>query len=366
MPSDVQLMRLFAKEYVSARQNLLDICEKMELEIESRAITENGPHEEALTTDFVWYGPRDASRLILHSSGVHGVEGYPGSAAQVWILEALRSGEISLPDDTAFAFIHIVNPWGMAWLRRVNEDNADLNRNFLPPGEEYTGEPEHYDRLDAFLNPKTPAKGFEFYTLKALWYSTRLGFATAKQTVQEGQYNRPKALQFGGSKLANSSKHVLDWLGENLVNAKKVIWFDFHTGLGPFGVDSLLVSESADKESLKQSYGNRIQVLDPSKSVAYRIRGGIQAGVEARWPDIDWTSITQEFGTIKPIPLLRLARAENRLTQWSGKPPMALLRSKERQAMLNGFSPPSDKWRRMILNRSRAIVNDAIAELTKN
>ena len=52
MLSDAQLERLFAKEYVSARQNFLDICQKMELEIESRAITEKGPHEEALTTDF--------------------------------------------------------------------------------------------------------------------------------------------------------------------------------------------------------------------------------------------------------------------------------------------------------------------------
>ncbi|MEE3082664.1 MAG: DUF2817 domain-containing protein [Candidatus Thermoplasmatota archaeon] len=366
MPSDARLKRLFAKEYVSARQNFLDICEKMELNIESRSIPEKGPHEEELTTDFVWFGPEDAGNLILHSSGVHGVEGYPGSAAQVWILEGLHTGEISLPDNTAFASIHIVNPWGMAWLRRVNEDNADLNRNFLPPDEEYTGEPEHYAKLDAFLNPTVPQKGFEFYTLKALWYSARLGFATAKQTVQEGQYNRPKALQFGGSKLANSSQHVIDWLSENLSDVKKVIWFDFHTGLGPFGVDSLLVSETADKEMLKENYGDRIQVLDPKKSVAYRIRGGIQSGVEIRFPDIKWTSITQEFGTIKPIPLLRLARAENRLTQWSGKPQMALLRSKERQAMLNGFSPPSNKWRRMILNRSRAIVKDAITELTKN
>jgi predicted deacylase len=26
--------------------------------------------------------------------------------------------------------IHALNPYGFAWLRRVNEDNVDLNRNF--------------------------------------------------------------------------------------------------------------------------------------------------------------------------------------------------------------------------------------------
>lgn len=27
--------------------------------------------------------------------------------------------------------IHLINPWGTAWSRRVNEDNVDLNRNFV-------------------------------------------------------------------------------------------------------------------------------------------------------------------------------------------------------------------------------------------
>ena len=105
--------------------------------------------------------------------------------------------------------------------------------------------------------------------------------------------------------------------------------------------------------------------MDPKKGVAYKIRGGIQAGIEARFPDKEWTSITQEFGTIKPIPLLKLARAENRLTQWSGKPPLRLLQSKERRDMLEAFSPKSLKWRRMILERSREIIADAIEHLSE-
>ena len=145
-----------------------------------------------------------------------------------------------------------------------------------------------------------------------------------------------------------------------MTHTKRIVWIDFHTGLGPFGVDSLLVGEGVDESALKERYGPRIQPLDPKKGVAYKIRGGIQSGIEARFPDKEWTSITQEFGTIKPIPLLKLARAENRLTQWSGKPPLRLLQSKERQEMLDAFNPRSMRWRRMILERSRAIIEDAI------
>ena len=40
----------------------------------------------------------------------------------------------------------------MAKIRRVNEGNVDLNRNFLAHGEDYTGIRRH-KRLDHLLNP---------------------------------------------------------------------------------------------------------------------------------------------------------------------------------------------------------------------
>ena len=355
----------FATEYVTARQQFLDRAEKMDLEVESLPISKKGPHEETLSTDFLWFGPKDATKLILHTSGVHGVEGFPGSAAAVHILDGFAKKKLTLPKDCAMAFAHAINPWGMAWLRRVNEDNADLNRNFLPPGENYEGEPENYAKLDHLLNPTSMKSGREFYTIRAAWHSFRLGFANAKQAVQEGQYTRPTSLQYGGAKLAESSQNFIDWCKRSLTDVKQIVWIDFHTGLGPFGVDSLLVADDVDADDLKIRYGKRIQPLDPEKGVAYKIRGGIQAGIKSRFPEKEWTNITQEFGTIKPIPLLKLARAENRLTQWSGKPPLRLLQSKERREMLDAFNPRSKKWRRMILERSRAITADAIAHLSE-
>ena len=164
---------------------------------------------------------------------------------------------------------------------------------------------------------------------------------------------------------SEASQNFIDWCERRLTHAEQIVWIDFHTGLGPFGVDSLLVDEGADEADLKRRYGKRIQPLDQETGVAYKIRGGIQAGIEARFSDKEWTSITQEFGTIKPVPLLKLARAENRITQWSGKPPLRLLQSTERRNMLNAFNPRSLKWRKMILQRSRAIIEDAIVHLSE-
>ena len=229
MLEEADVQRCFASEYVTARQQFLDRAERMDLDVESVPISKKGPHDEILSTDYIWFGSKDATKLILHTSGVHGVEGFPGSAAAVHILDGLRKKQLILPDDCAIAFAHIINPWGMAWLRRVNEDNADLNRNFLPPGEPYEGEPENYAKLDHLLNPKKMQSGREYFAIRAAWHSLKLGFPNAKQAVQEGQYTRPKSLQYGGGKMAEASRNFIGWCERNLSNVQQIVWIDFHT-----------------------------------------------------------------------------------------------------------------------------------------
>ena len=85
MLEDADIDRCFASEYVTARQQFLDRAERMDLVVESIPISKKGPHDETLSTDYLWLGPKDAKKLILHTSGVHGVEGFPGSAAAVHI-----------------------------------------------------------------------------------------------------------------------------------------------------------------------------------------------------------------------------------------------------------------------------------------
>ena len=36
-----------------------------------------------------------------------------------------------MPEDVAIVLVHALNPFGFAWRRRWNENNVDLNRNFL-------------------------------------------------------------------------------------------------------------------------------------------------------------------------------------------------------------------------------------------
>ena len=361
-----ELWRYFSPDYVTARQRFLDAAEKAGAKITSLPISVRGPSDENLTIDIAYIGGENPSRMLIHTSGVHGVEGFPGSANQVRMLERFSAGELQIPDDTGLVVAHSINPHGFAWLRRVNENNADLNRNFLPPGEPYVGEPERYHELDKFLNPRSYKSTFDMFTLRAAGVILKMGFNVAKQTIAEGQFERPKSMSYGGHQMYEGPKLWLEYLTEVLPSVKRAVWLDFHTGLGPFGVDSLLVSNELGEEaftSLTARYGSRIQPLDPDAGVAYRIRGGMLEGLSARFTDIDWTLITQEFGTYKPVKVIKTLRAENRMTQWSNIGKREKLHSKERLSLVEIFSPNSDKWRGMIMDRGQALIDDALADL---
>jgi len=365
--ADDVLWRYFSPDYVTARQRFLDAAEKAGAKITSLPISVRGPSDENLTIDIAYIGGEKPSRMLIHTSGVHGVEGFPGSANQVRMLERFSAGELQIPDDTGLVVAHSINPHGFAWLRRVNENNADLNRNFLPPGEPYVGEPERYHELDGFLNPRSYKSTFDMFTLRAAWVMLKMGFNIAKQTIAEGQFERPKSMNYGGHQMCEGPKLWLEYLSGVLPSVKRAVWLDFHTGLGPFGVDSLLVSNELGEEaftSLTARYGSRIQPLDPDAGVAYRIRGGMLEGLSARFTDIDWTLITQEFGTYKPVKVIKTLRAENRMTQWSNIGKREKLHSKERLRLVEIFSPNSDKWRGMIMDRGQALIDDALADLS--
>ena len=116
----------------------------------------------------------------------------------------------------------------MAWLRRFNENNVDLNRNFLPPGVPYEGAPPGYDQLDSFLNPPTPPS-WDFYYARAGWLVLRHGMSALKQAIARGQYEYPKGLFYGGDGLEEGPRKfqqfVKSQLGRVNTNSKKLLYW---------------------------------------------------------------------------------------------------------------------------------------------
>ena len=128
----------FSPDYVTARSRFRRAVESSGGRLRVLNLNAKGPDGEDLTIDIGWFGNPAPRRVLLHSSGLHGVEGFAGSAIQLQFLEEVPA----IPADGAIVLVHVLNPYGMSWLRRVNENNVDLNRNFLAGDEDYAGAPD--------------------------------------------------------------------------------------------------------------------------------------------------------------------------------------------------------------------------------
>ena len=207
--------------------------------------------------------PNGRAAQFIHSCGVHGVEAFAGSAIQ---LAWLTNRRPHVDDDEALAFVHPVNPFGMAWVRRVNEHNVDLNRNCLAPGEAYSGAPNGYRRLHAFLNPTTGSSP-DFFYAKVAWLVGRFGMAALKQSIAAGQYEFPSGLFFGGTSIEEAPRRVLDFMRTRLHDARRIVALDVHTGLGRYSTDTYLLDARTDQcvlTSVRRFFGDRVATLESS------------------------------------------------------------------------------------------------------
>ena len=76
----------FSSSYAEARAKFRAAAEAAGLDVEAHVHPLRGRDGEELAMDVVRDGPRHAERLLIVSSGCHGVEGYCGSGAQVALL----------------------------------------------------------------------------------------------------------------------------------------------------------------------------------------------------------------------------------------------------------------------------------------
>ncbi len=367
----VVLARLwFSKSYAEAAGRFAIACQELtsaghNVSHQRLKLGIKGPEAEELAIDIAVIGSLDSGKAIMSSSGVHGVEGYPGSAIQLSIMDKLAKSPTF--DDHAVIFIHAVNPYGMAWWRRFNENNVDLNRNFLRTDEHYSGVPEGYEEVKDFINPKTaPKKREPSFNIRALMLILRHGFDNLKQAVAEGQYQYPTAIQYGGSKLEKGPTMLTEWLMTNLASTNKLFAIDHHTGLGPSGHDTLLLPlelkfDDREKfEKLQDLFPGHIELLDAKSGVGYEIKGDIHQGLVNRFPNISWTYFTQEFGTFKPIKVIRASRDENRWTQWGSHIDEAGAKNHwSRNKLLRIFNPNDANWQEKVILRGNIVFDSA-------
>lgn len=145
----------FSETYDEARGKFLAAAQARGLNIERHLHPEMvGPSGEQLSIDIALFSPARAETLLIITSGVHGVEGFCGSGCQTGLLHDDELFARLATAKVALLLVHAVNPYGFAHLRRVNEDNVDLNRNSVDFAEAACANPAYLE-VDPLLLPRT-------------------------------------------------------------------------------------------------------------------------------------------------------------------------------------------------------------------
>lgn len=355
----------FSSDYFTARERFLTLAQSHTGDTRSYPIEARGPASEMLSIDTAYYGGERPRRLLIVSCGTHGVEGFAGSALQCRFLSGFNPG--SLSDDEGILFIHALNPYGFAHLRRANENNVDLNRNNLA---RFPGPPNSaYARLNPWLNPPTPPGGVDLFLVKGVWLMLRQGGAALKQAIAGGQYDFPQGIFYGG-RAQEKSLSVLEQIlrDPRLLGVERVLHLDLHTGLGHSGSYKLLVDFPADSTDFKRLatwFGEEnVASNHPETSIAYTVSGLLSQVTETVFDRAQVFPIVLEFGTYNIVRLMRVLCAENRFYFHGDQTsPAATL---VRRELLEVFCPRDPNWRRRFLENGMRVLAQAAATLSHN
>jgi hypothetical protein len=356
--------RHFPRDYAAARAAFLRAAQARGARVESHPVAARGARGSELAVDTAYLGPDAPEALLVVSSGVHGVEGFAGSAIQHHLL-AEQLDAFPLGPAAGLLLVHALNPFGFERLRRVNESNVDLNRNFVRHPEEHLANPD-YESLDAAINPDRLDRETEAESRRRLQSFARAhGSARLQEVLTRGQYVRPAGVQFGGARAEASNGILRDVARRATRGARRVVWVDLHTGLGPYGEVEMITECPPDHAAYRRGrafWGPRAKSTRAGESVSAPLHGFMERGVEEELaPDCELTAFGAEFGTYEPTRVFWAMRADNWLHH-HGDPESEPGRAIKAE-ILEVFRPTDRAWQEQVLVGAARVLEQARAGL---
>ncbi len=361
--SDSGSERHFSKTYGEARDKFLDAARKAGAQVESLQNTcASGPDGEPLYTDFARLGPApgEARAVLFANSGTHGAEGYCGSGCQVGML---RDGMFThLPDGVTVVLTHAVNPYGFAWGRRVNEDNIDLNRNFVDHDAPYPDD-KGYDKIHSFVCPPDLMEHKEKWDTELLAWIGEHGMEAFQEAVSSGQYSFPDGMFYGGAAPAWSNDMWRATLKKHGAGAAKVIMIDFHTGLGPSGYGELIGLGGSEAIQRANSVWGSAEVTDlqAGASSSAIVRGDLGEAFFQQFGQAWTAAVALEYGTLEMAVVLDGIRQDNWLEVHGDR--QSDLGKQIGQNARECFYTETDKWKSDVYERANWAMDKALAAL---
>ena len=351
--SSYRLLDLFSPTYAIARSKFLRAATARGLAVDSHVLGLPGADWETLATDVVLDGPADASKMLIVLSGVHGVEGFCGSAVQIGLL---AEGVVA-PADTAVLHVHGINPYGFSHLRRVTQENVDLNRNFVDFSKPLPANAGYAEIHDWLLPASWPPGDDTEAHLAA--YARRHGTRGLQRAIGLGQYNCMDGMFFGGSEPTWSNLTFRSILKRYTFKVRQLASIDIHTGLGPRGVGERIFA-SFDRSVLPRAreWWGELTDVHTGSSTSIPMTGPIQTAIFEECPQAEQIGICLEYGTYPFDRVTSALRAEHWLHRHGTADRLQTLQIKH--DLKEAFYPDGDDWKHSIWHQGRAACLQAI------
>jgi len=299
-------------------------------------------------------------KLIIISSGVHGIEGFAGSALQrMFMAELLPKLDLS---ETGVLFIHGVNPWGIKNRRRVDENNVDMNRNFDVDRKLFSLKNPGYPTLMTLLNPPKKlgvnSPGYLFFPIRAIYYIAKYGMGTLREAILKGQYEFPKGIYYGGNNFTAQKAEVEKLITKSAGGCSHVFIMDLHTGYGERGKLHYFTNPITEKKNLaatkKVFEGYHVDWGDSGDF--YVTTGDFTDYIEKLFPGRTVIRMTAEYGTMDSqttmgsIKSLKITIMENQAFHYGGASPRDVEKAKKQFDDM--YFPSSKDWRAMVMGQT--------------
>ena len=355
----------FSRDYAEAQEKFLGAARAVEAALERFGLDRSGPTGLPLSTDVAWVGPSTATSVLVTISGTHGVEGFFGSATQVEWLRRAKSA--ALPPNVAALHIHAINPYGFAWLRRTNESNVDINRNWIDFAAPAPTN-KRYEELHGDLCPSDWSEASQALTGSRImaWIQRHgpEGPAIYQHAVSSGQWLHPDGLFYGGREPSWSRRTLTDILHSKLRDARRICLLDFHTGLGPYGYAEPIIGQRRDTPGFARArswIGAAAKSLYGDGSVSAAITGDSLSAIPSLLPEAMVDAVALECG-ILPIQKVALALRADGWLHAHGEP-LSADGERIREQMSAAFHSDDLLWQGMALGQGLAACQAAMAEL---
>ncbi|MBN2522700.1 MAG: DUF2817 domain-containing protein [Bacteroidales bacterium] len=256
-----------------------------------------------LTIDWCYIPAQEQKdKLLILTSGLHGIEGYTGSAIQLMFIEKILVP--GLPDNMGVLLLHGLNPYGFKYYRKVTENNVDLNRNCVTGNAMFDIKNEGYGKLTGLLMPAKKVNLYnlrnQFFYLVAIYKIIRESMPVLRQAALQGQYDYNKGIYYGGRAYEPQIDTIKPFLIDRIGDYKILLNVDLHTAYGKRGKMHLFLDKPDDADVLRgiEKVFKGVQIDWGSSDDFYTINGEYIGWANSLVPDVLCLPMLFEFGTM--------------------------------------------------------------------